>query len=83
VKPRSDKAPVPLSRLTSGTVGRYQGSQLAKGDSALLKALGLTTRSLIRVCKSGDPCIVQVRATRIGISREVADGILVVPEAKR
>lgn len=82
-KPRSEKAPVPLSRLASGTFGRLQGSDLAKNDTALLRALGLTTRSLIRVCKSGDPCIVQVRATRIGISREVAESILVVPEAKR
>ena len=74
---------MPLSRLASGTIGRLQGSKLAKNDTALLRALGLTTRSLIRVCKAGDPCIVQVRATRIGISREVAESILVVPEAKR
>jgi Fe2+ transport system protein FeoA len=74
---------VPLSRLASGAVGRLQGSELAKNDMALLRALGLTTRSLIRVCKAGDPCIVQVRSTRIGISREVADSILVVPEARR
>ncbi len=64
-------------------MGRLQGSDLAKNERALLGALGLTSRSVIRVCKSGDPCIVQVRATRIGISREVAKSILVVPETAR
>ena len=47
---------------------------------ARLKALGLTDRSLMRVCQVGEPCIVQVKTTRIGLSRVVADGILVVPE---
>jgi Fe2+ transport system protein FeoA len=74
---------VPLSQLTTGAVGRFQSASLARNDSALLRALGLTTRSLIRVCKAGDPCIVQVRTTRIGLSREVAEHILVVPDAGR
>jgi Fe2+ transport system protein FeoA len=81
--PRADKNPVPLSQLTAGAVGRFQTAALAKNDSALLRALGLTARSLVRVCKAGDPCIVQVRTTRIGLSREVAEHILVVPEANR
>jgi Fe2+ transport system protein FeoA len=80
--PRPEKAPVPLSQLSSGAVGRVQNAELAHADSALLRALGLTTRSLIRVCKSGDPCIVQVRTTRIGLSRKVAENILVIPEAR-
>jgi Fe2+ transport system protein FeoA len=33
------------------------------------------------LCKAGEPCIVQVRSTRIGLSGKVADGILVVPYA--
>jgi Fe2+ transport system protein FeoA len=36
----------------------------------------------MRICKVGEPCIVQVHATRIGLSRTVADGILVVPESQ-
>lgn len=73
---------MPLSQLGSGAVARLQAANLANGDSALLRALGLTARSLIRVCKAGDPCIVQVRTTRIGLSREVAKSILVIPEAR-
>jgi Fe2+ transport system protein FeoA len=72
-----------LSHLETGTVARLQAARLASSDSALLRALGLTSRSVLRVCKAGDPCIVQVRTTRIGISRALADSIIVVPEAGR
>jgi Fe2+ transport system protein FeoA len=46
----------------------------------LLRALGLTDNSPLRVCKRGEPCVVQVRATRIGISRRIAQHITVVPD---
>lgn len=73
--------PVRLSQLASGTLAEFHASELAADDAALLRALGLTERCRLRVCKAGEPCIVQVRATRIGLSHEVAEGILVVPEA--
>ena len=72
--------PVRLTQLASGALARYHASDLAAEDSAFLRALGLTERCLVRVCKAGEPCIVQVRATRIGLSGTVAEGILVVPE---
>ena len=37
-------------------------AELATDDCALLKALGLTDRCLLRVCKAGEPCIVEVKA---------------------
>ncbi len=49
-------------------------------DHATLSALGLTTTARFRVARVGDPWIVQVRATRIGLSDEVARGLHVVPE---
>jgi Fe2+ transport system protein FeoA len=58
------------------------GAMLTPQDCALIRALGLTDRCLMRICKVGEPCIVQVHATRIGLSRTVADGILVVPESQ-
>ena len=79
---RSRAGAVPLSHLTAGSVARLQAAEVGEGDSALLRALGLTARSLIRVCKSGDPYIVEVRTTRIGLARTVAEQILVVPESK-
>ena len=72
---------IPLSQLRAGTTARLHSSELAKDDCALLKALGLTDRCLLRVCKAGEPCIVEVKATRIGLSRSLARGVFVVPEA--
>jgi Fe2+ transport system protein FeoA len=73
--------PIPLTQLRAGSIARLHSADLAQDDCALLKALGLTDRCLLRVCKSGEPCIVEVKATRIGLSRTLARGLFVVPEA--
>ena len=78
--PATFRAPVRLSELPPGRVARLHMADLAAPDCALLRAIGLTDRCLLRVCKVGEPCIVQVRATRIGLSRAVAHGIFVLPE---
>ena len=77
----SRSLPVRLSQLRVGMVARLHSAELAREDCALLRALGLTDQCVLRVCKAGAPCIVQVRATRIGLSKEVARGLFVVPEA--
>ncbi|HWB15618.1 MAG TPA: FeoA family protein [Vicinamibacterales bacterium] len=74
--------PVRLSDLAAGRTARMHAATLTPQDCALIRALGLTDRCLMRICKVGEPCIVQVHATRIGLSRTVADGILVVPESQ-
>lgn len=71
---------VRLSSLAAGQVATLHGADLADHDGALLNALGLTDRCVLRICKVGEPCIVQVRSTRIGLARAVADSILVVPQ---
>jgi Fe2+ transport system protein FeoA len=78
----SGQQPIPLSQLRAGCTARLHSADLAKDDCALLKALGLTDRCLLRVCKAGEPCIVEVKATRIGLSRTLARGLFVVPEAR-
>ena len=75
-------APVRLSELAPGRFARLHCAELAARDCALLRAIGLTDHCLLRVCKIGEPCIVQVRATRIGLSRAVAEGIFVLPEGQ-
>jgi len=72
--------PIRLSQLEPGRRARMHTAQLAPQDCALLRALGLTDRCTLRICKVGEPCIVEVRSTRIGLSRAVAHGIFVVPE---
>jgi Fe2+ transport system protein FeoA len=78
----SQKPPVPirLCDLAPGRTARLHCADLAPQDCALLRALGLTDHCVLRICKIGEPCIVQVQATRIGLSRTVAEGIYVVPE---
>ncbi|MCC7008071.1 MAG: ferrous iron transport protein A [Acidobacteria bacterium] len=69
-----------LSDLMAGQTARLHCAALSPQDCALLRAIGLTDHCVMRICKVGEPCIVQVRATRIGLSRAVADGIMVVPQ---
>ena len=78
--PSAVASPIRLSDLSAGQVVRLHGSDLAPQDCAMLRALGMTDHCLLRICKVGESCIVEVRSTRIGLSRSVADGIFVVPE---
>jgi Fe2+ transport system protein FeoA len=80
--PASPISVIRLSDLSSGQSARLHVADLAPHDCALLGALGLTDRCVLHICKVGDPCIVRVQSTRIGLARSVADGILVVPETR-
>ena len=73
-------AAVPLLELTPGTTAVVR-EVLDDHSHAVLRSLGLTDGSRLRVCRLGDPCIIQVRSTRIGLSRTVAQSIYVtLPE---
>jgi Fe2+ transport system protein FeoA len=76
-------SPIPLSMLGLGETARLHETDLDPATVGLLRALGLTRSSEFRLCKRGEPCIVQVRTTRIGLSRGVADRILVMPTARK
>ena len=45
----------------------------------LLRAMGISEGCRLRVCHHGRRCIVQVNATRLGISNAIARNILVSP----
>ena len=70
---------VSLSELDEGAWGTVVSTEPCCEDCDFLRALGMTERSRFRVCRRGEPCIVQVCATRLGMSREVSDRILVEP----
>lgn len=76
----ADPAPVDLTRLRVGAEARFHGSLCDRADFEIIEALGLTGHSRIRVCQAGDPWIIQVRSTRIGLAEAVARRILVIPE---
>lgn len=79
-KPAAPPSPIPLTALEAGARARLHCFQLAKGDCDLLAALGLACGSSFRVCRAGDPWIVEVRSTRIGLADAVAGKLLVIPE---
>ena len=70
---------VPLSDLRTGETARVHRAAVDATVAGFLRALGLTHASELRLCKAGEPCIIQVRSTRIGLSRAVAGQIFVVP----
>lgn len=72
-------SPIPLTDLTPGARARLHLAHDAE-HGALLAALGLSRRVRFVVCKTGDPWILQVRGTRIGLADQVAATLLVVPE---
>lgn len=64
-------ATVPLLTLAPGTSAVLR--QVRDHQSrAVLRSLGLTDGARLRICRLGDPCIIQVRSTRIGLSKAVA-----------
>ena len=81
--PLPELAPVQLTNLAAGDAAQLHASSLGEEDFALLEALGMTRSCRFRVCKVGDPWIVQIRETRIGLAASVARQILVVPDVPR
>lgn len=76
-------AAVPLNTLQTGAEASLHGTELDADTRSLLRSLGLTDASRLRVCKNGEPFIIQVRATRIGVTGAVAGRIFVVADARR
>lgn len=64
-----------------GTLARLHAVRLDREAHDALRGLGLTDASTLRVCKQGEPCVVQVHATRIGLSQRVARQIFVQLDA--
>ena len=75
--------PVPLCDLAVGDTARVHRADVTASMARYLRAIGLTNASEFRLCKTGEPCIIQVRATRIGLSRGIARHILVVPLSEK
>ncbi len=66
-----------LADLPAGSVARLSCRELSQGEACLLAAMGMTEGCRLTVRTSGDPCIVEVRSTRIGLARSVAVRLVV------
>lgn len=71
--------PVPLTDLREGEWATVRCTDLRCDECELLTAMGLTEQCRVRVCKVGEPCIVQVNSTRLGMAKALARRILVHP----
>lgn len=79
--PSSQPIRLPLTQLRRGDRARMAETTLTDDDKAVLRAMGLDEHSEFTVCRagSGGPCIIQVDATRLGLSPELARRILTRP----
>ncbi len=68
---------IQLSKLPAGAEATIVGAELPPCDAALLDAMGLAEQSPLLVVRQGEPCIVQVRGTRVGLTAPIANRILV------
>ncbi len=75
-RPRAETA-VPLTDLAPGTVAVLR-EVLDPESRDVLRSLGLTDGARLRLSRLGDPCIIQVGSTRIGLSKRVARSVYVV-----
>jgi len=71
-----------LSDLACGEPARLHAGELDPGEACLLAAMGLMTGCRLIVRVTGDPCIVEVRSTRIGLARSVAERLHVQSDAE-
>lgn len=78
--PTLASASATLAELRGGECARLVAVDLQGRDREILSALGLSTGCRFRVCRAGDPWIVQVRTTRIGLADAVARKLRVLPE---
>lgn len=75
-----------LSQLRRGQSGTVRVADLADADAAMLGAMGLSCNAKVRLCRAGEPCIVNVTTgrgsgCRIGLARPLAERIMVEVEA--
>lgn len=71
------QALLPLSSLGANEEAVVHVADLEFDERIALAAMGLREEAAFRLCQQGTPCIVQIEATRLGLSREVTERIMV------
>jgi len=66
-----------LTELGAGEPARLVRCELPAAEESLLAAMGLSEGCRLEVRKPGDPLIVRVRTTRIGLAARLARSIFV------
>ena len=72
----------PLIRLAAGEAANVAGIHAEEVDAVRLKSLGVCVGRRIELIKSGDPLIVRILGTRLGLSARLAAAVEVQPIVK-
>ena len=72
---------VPLNQLRPGQSGQVSTAELCDDDCQLLRAMGIRDQCRLRVCRGGRSCIVKVASTRLCLSDEMSQNIMVAVDA--
>ena len=76
-QPTFERELIPLSELGEQEEAVVHITDLDVDERIALSAMGLHDEATFRLCQQGQPCIVQVEATRLGLSSELTSRILV------
>ena len=76
-RPTIEREFIPLSDLCEREEAIVHIADLDIEERRALAAMGLHDDALFQLCQQGSPCIVQVEATRLGLSREITSRIMV------
>lgn len=72
-------APVPLTSLQPHQCGRVESVQAQDSDLERLMAMGVCGGRMVELVQVGDPLILRVYGTRVGVSARLAERIQVMP----
>ena len=76
-RPTIEQDYFPLSELGEREEAVVHLTDLDFDERQSLAAMGLHDDVSFRLCQQGQPCIIQVEATRLGLSKEVTSRIMV------
>ncbi|MEE2907819.1 MAG: FeoA family protein [Planctomycetota bacterium] len=68
-----------LSELCAGAEGILLDADSQNSEGPLLRAMGLEPGQRVRIARQGEPCIVEVRGARIGLSSDLSRQVQVTP----
>ncbi len=68
---------IPLSQLRVREKAVVHMTELESDEREALSAMGLHEDASFELCQQGQPCIIQVEATRLGLSQEITSRIMV------
>ncbi|MAI67756.1 MAG: hypothetical protein CMJ26_07770 [Phycisphaerae bacterium] len=68
---------IPLTQLEERERAVVHVTDLNDDEREALSAMGLHEDASFELCQQGQPCIIQVEATRLGLSSEITSRIMV------